>query len=87
MFLTIWAGDGTLEILPFSYCQSQGKVFRLGVDFVLPLSQQAKQEEPRPKSIRRGCTRRLKIDTEITQGPLAELIGLGVRMTLVTRRT
>ena len=44
---------------------SRLKVFRLGVDFVLPLSQEEEEqeEEPSPKSIRRGCTRRLKFDT------------------------
>ena len=42
---------------------------RLGVDFVLRLSQeeqeeeQHQEEEPPPKSIRRGSARRLKFDT------------------------
>ena len=45
-------------------------MIRLGVDFVLPLSQEKEQEEqeeeeqePTPKFIRRGCTGRLKFDT------------------------
>ena len=62
-------------------------VFRLGVDFVLPLSQEEEEQEPPPKSIRRGCTKRLKFDTETTHGFLAEFRGLGVRMTYGTRRT
>ena len=38
---------------------------RLGVDFVLPLSQQEGQEqEPPPKSARRKCTKDLKFGTE-----------------------
>ena len=51
------------------FCQTPGSVFRLGVDFVLPLSQEQEQEEeqeeqePTPKFIRRGCTGRLKFDT------------------------
>ena len=55
------------------YCQTPGYVFRLGVDFVLPLSQEEQQQqekqqqqeeqEPQPKSIRMGCTRSLKFDT------------------------
>ena len=35
-----------------SYCQTPGYVFRLGVDFVLPLSQKEQEEqeqEPSPK--------------------------------------
>ena len=28
-----------------NFCQTPGKVFRLGVDFVLPLSQEQEQEE------------------------------------------
>ena len=50
------------------FCQFQALVLRLGVDFVLTLSQQQQQEqeeqeEPPPKSIRKGCTRSLKFDT------------------------
>ena len=49
------------------YCQTPGYVFRLGVDFVLPLSQEEQQQEeeqePTPKFIRRGHTRRLKFGT------------------------
>ena len=30
------------------YCQTPGLVFRLGVDFVLPLSQEEEQEEQEP---------------------------------------
>ena len=37
---------------------------RLGVDFVLPLSQQQEEQEPPPKSTRRKCTTDLKIGTE-----------------------
>ena len=55
------------QIPNIQFCQTPGEVFRLGVDFVLPLSQEQEQEqqeeEPTPKSIRRGCTRRLKFDT------------------------
>ena len=45
------------------------QVFRLGVDFVLPLSQEEQQQqeeeeqEPTPKFIRKGRTRRLKFGT------------------------
>ena len=50
----------------YNYCQIPGVVFRLGVDFVLPLSQERaqeeQQEEPTPKSIRRGSARRPKFD-------------------------
>ena len=50
-----------------SYCQTPGLVFRLGVDFVLPLSQEEEQqeqeEEPLPNSIRKESARRLKFDT------------------------
>ena len=56
--------------LPISnFCQTPGQVFRLGVDFVLPLSQEEQEkqeeqeEEPTPKYIRRGRTRRLKFGT------------------------
>ena len=61
----------------------------LGVDFVLPLSQEQEQEEqePTPKFIRSGRTRRLKFGTKTTHGLLAEFRGLGVRRTHVTRRT
>ena len=45
---------------PDAFCQTPGYVFRQGVDFVLPLSQEEEEEEeeeePSPKSIRRGCT-------------------------------
>ena len=38
---------------------------RLGVDFVLPLSQQEEQEqESPPKSTRRKCTKDLRFGTE-----------------------
>ena len=52
-------------------CKTLGEVFRLGVNFILSLSQEEEeeqeeqeqeeeeQEEPSPKSIRGGCTRRL----------------------------
>ena len=40
-----------------------------------------------PKSIRKGCTRRLKFDTQTTHGLFAEFRGLGVQMTHATRRT
>ena len=41
----------------------QTSVLGLGVDF-FPLSQhQEQQEQPLPKSIRKGCTRSLKFDT------------------------
>ena len=33
------------KMTSFYYCQTPGKVFRLGVDFVLPLSQQEEQEQ------------------------------------------
>ena len=49
-------------------------VLGLGVDIVFPLPQQ--EEQPPPKSIRRGCTRSLKF--EITHWLLAEFRGLGV---------
>ena len=49
-----------------SYCQTPDLGLRLGVDFVLPLSQQQQEQEEqqqsKPKSIRRVCTRRLKFD-------------------------
>ena len=52
----------------WNFCQTPGKVFSLGVDFVLPLSQEQQQQEqePLPKSIRRGCTRSMKFDTLTT---------------------
>ena len=64
----------TAERSIFYYChtpvQVQTSVFGLGVDFVLPLSQEQEeqeeeeeQEEPTPKFIRRGSARRLKFDT------------------------
>ena len=60
-------GNGlTLRYKNLSFCQTPGKVFRLGVDFVLPLSQEEQQQEeqePTPKYIRRGRTRRLKFGT------------------------
>ena len=57
--------------LLFIFCQTPGYIFSLGVDFVLPQSQ---QQEPQPKSIKRGCTRSLKFR-------------LGVQRTHITRRT
>ena len=42
----------------FDYCQTPGLVFRLGVDFVLPLSQEQEQEqeqeEPLTKIYQKG---------------------------------
>ena len=50
----------TFKLLPqpisLENCQTPVLVLRVGVDFVLPLSQ---EEEPSPKSIRGGCIRRL----------------------------
>ena len=50
------------------YCQTQGKVFRLGVDFVLPLSQE-QQEEPSTKIYQntRNCSvwLRLKLNNKM----------------------
>ena len=39
-----------------SYCQTPGLIFRLGVDFVLPLSQQEEkeQEQPLTKTYQKG---------------------------------
>ena len=49
------------------FCQTPDYVFSLGVDFVLPLSQQEQEQEqeqePPPKSMKRGFTRSLKFDT------------------------
>ena len=52
----------------------QAKSLRLGVDFVLPLSQEQEQEEeeqeeeePSPKSIKRGSARWLKFETQTNQ--------------------
>ena len=51
----------------FDYCQTPGLVFRLGVDFILPLPQeqqeQQEEKEPSPKYIRRGSARRWIFDT------------------------
>ena len=44
--------------------QVHTSVLGLGVDFVLPLSQQELEQEPPPKSIRRGCIRRLTLKTQ-----------------------
>ena len=58
------------------YCQTSSSVIRLGVDFVLPLSehkQEQEEQEPQPKSIRRGCTQSLNF--EITHWLLAEFKG------------
>ena len=51
----------------WKYCQTPGLVLRLGVDFVLPLSQeqQEKEEEPSPKSYKRECTKSLKLKREV----------------------
>jgi len=46
-----------------------------------------KNKNPPPKSIRRGCTRRLKFDAWTIHGLLAEFRGLGVHVTRTTRRT
>ena len=91
MFINRDANEKFL-VLHYYFCQTVGLVFRLRVDFVLPLSQEQQQEEqeeeqPSPKSIRRGCTRRLKFDTYTTHGLLAEFRGLGVRLTQVTQVT
>ena len=51
----------------------------LGVDFVFTLSQQEQQEEPSPKSIRRVCTRSLKLDIYALNGLLAVFRGFGVQ--------
>ena len=69
---------GSSIFFGLSYCQTPGQVFRLGVDFVLPLSQEQEQEEPTPKSFRGGSARRQKFDIKTTQGLLAEFRGLGV---------
>ena len=60
------------SVLDIVFCQTPGEVFRLGVDFVLPLSQQQQEhqeqhqqeqkEEPPPKSNRRGCIKSLKFE-------------------------
>ena len=36
------------------FCQTPDQVFRLGVDFVLPLSQEQEQEEPLTKIYQKG---------------------------------
>ena len=58
--------------------QVQTSVLGLGVDFVLPLSQQQEQEEPPPKYMRRKCIRSLKIVIYTTHGLLPDFRGLGV---------
>ena len=45
------------------------------------------KNNPSPKSIRRGCTGRLKIDAQTIQRLLAEFRGLGVHVTRTTGRT
>ena len=49
--------------------------------------EEQEQEEPTPKFIRMGCTRRLKFDIYTTHELLAEFRGIGVQLTHVTRGT
>ena len=45
------------------------------------------KNNPSPKSIRRGCTGRLKFDAQTIHRLLAEFRGLGVHVTRTTGRT
>ena len=40
-----WVNLDVFEVAGFTFVKLQAKVFRLGVDFVLPLSQEEQQEE------------------------------------------
>ena len=77
----------------FSFLSNSSQVFRpvksLDQELTLfqPYHQKKNNKNTPPKSIRRVCTRRQKFDKQTTHELLAEFRGLGVQLTLGTRRT
>ena len=55
-----------------TFCQAPGLGLRLGVDYVLPLSQEEQEQEPPPKTTRKILTICLEFCTWTWRIPLME---------------
>ena len=73
LFVKFHAKSLDLELTLFYLCHEKNK--------------NKKNQNPRPKSIRRGCTTRLKLDAQDIHGLLNEFRGLRVHVTRRTRTT